>query len=303
MTEVLAQLLEMGFPEERAKKALSETGGSVEAAMEWLINHEEDQGTGTSEDTGAQEAQQDVTASSFKCDDCGKLLRDQDAVMFHAGKTNHENFSESTEELKPLTAEERATKAAELREKLAEVRKIKVEKEREEQVAKEKRRREEGKLMLERREQQKENELRQIAADRRREKLEDAAAKQRILDQIKADKEARKAREQGTSVPEPTKPIHSVAPTPKVDYQHANLQIRLFSGEAVRHTFEAKATIKDVYEWIKANHNQDGTPFHLMTTFPRKRLDGADDFNATLESLGLVPSAVLIMSRNLSACQ
>ena len=28
---------------------------------------------------------------------CGKILRDHDAVMFHAAKTNHENFSESAE--------------------------------------------------------------------------------------------------------------------------------------------------------------------------------------------------------------
>lgn len=31
-----------------------------------------------------------------------------DTVEFHAAKTNHSNFSESTEEKKPLTAEEKA---------------------------------------------------------------------------------------------------------------------------------------------------------------------------------------------------
>lgn len=38
---------------------------------------------------------------------CGKLLKDTDAATFHAAKTNHSSFSECTESVKPLTAEER----------------------------------------------------------------------------------------------------------------------------------------------------------------------------------------------------
>ena len=39
---------------------------------------------------------------------CGKLLRSEIDVQAHAAKTGHSSFSESTEEIKPLTAEEKA---------------------------------------------------------------------------------------------------------------------------------------------------------------------------------------------------
>jgi len=38
---------------------------------------------------------------------CGKLLKDADAATAHAVRTNHSSFSECTEQIKPLTAEER----------------------------------------------------------------------------------------------------------------------------------------------------------------------------------------------------
>ena len=44
--DVLNQLLGMGFPENRCKKALIKTGnGGPEAAMDWLFEHMEDAGT------------------------------------------------------------------------------------------------------------------------------------------------------------------------------------------------------------------------------------------------------------------
>ncbi len=38
---------------------------------------------------------------------CGKLLKDPDAATAHAMKTNHSSFSECTDVVKPLTAEEK----------------------------------------------------------------------------------------------------------------------------------------------------------------------------------------------------
>ena len=38
---------------------------------------------------------------------CGKLLKGELEVQAHAMKTQHSSFSESTEEIKPLTAEEK----------------------------------------------------------------------------------------------------------------------------------------------------------------------------------------------------
>lgn len=61
-------------------------------------------------------------AQSLVCNECGKRFRSQAQAEFHATKTEHIDFSESTEALPELTPEERAAKLAELRQKLAEKR-------------------------------------------------------------------------------------------------------------------------------------------------------------------------------------
>ena len=43
----------------------------------------------------------------FLCFRCGKLLKDSDAATAHAVRTNHSSFSECTDVIKPLTAEEK----------------------------------------------------------------------------------------------------------------------------------------------------------------------------------------------------
>ncbi|PWN44012.1 hypothetical protein IE81DRAFT_43640 [Ceraceosorus guamensis] len=56
---------------------------------------------------GAQEAK------SIKCVECGKILKSPAFASFHAEKSGHTNFEESTEEVKPLTEEEKKAKLAE----------------------------------------------------------------------------------------------------------------------------------------------------------------------------------------------
>ncbi|KAK1832068.1 putative ubiquitin carboxyl-terminal hydrolase [Podospora conica] len=51
--EQLAMLDAMGFSGPRATKALKETGGNVERAIEWLFSHTEDDGTGADEEVAA----------------------------------------------------------------------------------------------------------------------------------------------------------------------------------------------------------------------------------------------------------
>jgi len=42
-------------------------------------------------------------AKSLKCMDCGKLFKNADLANYHAEKSGHENFEESTEEVSPLS--------------------------------------------------------------------------------------------------------------------------------------------------------------------------------------------------------
>ena len=52
-------------------------------------------------------------AKSLKCEDCGKLLRSALDAEAHAAKSGHANFAETTEEIKPLTEEEKKQKLEE----------------------------------------------------------------------------------------------------------------------------------------------------------------------------------------------
>lgn len=77
-------------------------------------------------------------AKSLVCNDCGKRFKNEDLASFHAAKTyalvrppleaekcnanlfnsQHTDFSQSTEEIAPLSEEEKAIRLQELREKL-----------------------------------------------------------------------------------------------------------------------------------------------------------------------------------------
>ena len=61
-------------------------------------------------------------AHSLVCGECGRKLRSHAQAEVHATKTGHVDFSESTEEIAPLTEEEKKAKLEELRRKLAEKR-------------------------------------------------------------------------------------------------------------------------------------------------------------------------------------
>jgi len=44
------------------------------------------------------------TAKSLKCVDCGKFFKNADLANYHAEKSGHENFEESVEEVRPRAA-------------------------------------------------------------------------------------------------------------------------------------------------------------------------------------------------------
>lgn len=45
-------------------------------------------------------------------------MADEHVMLFHAAKTKHENFEESSEAIKPLTEEEKKVEAAKLKERI-----------------------------------------------------------------------------------------------------------------------------------------------------------------------------------------
>ncbi|EDW70651.1 UBX domain-containing protein 1 [Drosophila virilis] len=312
-------LMDMGFPRDRVEYALSVTSHKgVEIAMEWLLAHGDEEIPTAAADPAATEdsapsssGAADVSggaavAKSLKCDDCGKVLKDQTEVEYHAAKTGHSNFSESTEEKKALTEDEKKAQLALIEEKLKQKRVEREEREKADALERERNRIRSGKDMTEARRRMEEIEMKKIVDQRKREKEEEKAARDRVRAQIEADKAARKARAEQSSPGKPSDAVPSVSSTttattptgvksPPRDYTETRIQVRLQDGSTLASEFNVKEPLSAVRVFIQVKTGIE-TPFALMTTFPRK-IFADDDYEKPLEVLGLVPSAVITMTK------
>uniref|UniRef100_A0A1Q3F7J8 Putative ubiquitin regulatory protein n=1 Tax=Culex tarsalis TaxID=7177 RepID=A0A1Q3F7J8_CULTA len=318
-------LVDMGFPKERAERAIQVTNNKgVEAAMEWLLAHADEDIPSSSSaasaaapapateappaaeggSSAAGEEDPAPVAKSLKCDECGKLFKSQEEVEFHAAKTQHSSFSESTEEKKPLTEEERKAQLALLEEKMKRKRQEREDNEKKEALERERLRIKSGKDMLEAKRKMEEQEMKKIMDQRRREKAEEKAARDRVKAQIEADKAARRAKQAGETATSPVQspppvqvasPVSSSPAAPK-NYTTARIQVRMLDGSTLVETFDAKEQLAAVRLFVQLKLGPNPAPFGLMTTFPRKVFT-AEDFDTPLEKLGLVPSAVLIVTK------
>ncbi|XP_045782785.1 UBX domain-containing protein 4 isoform X4 [Maniola jurtina] len=139
---------------------------------------------------------------------------------------------------------------------------------------------------------QADQELKQIQEERKREKMENNLARQRILEQIAQDRAERKAREQPASPPAST-PTQVTPPTSVGDASgRARVQFKLPDGAAHTTHFEVTATLGDVQRYVADNLQMSRSSFSLWTAFPRRELTETD---ATLLELQLVPSAALLV--------
>ncbi|KZS94900.1 hypothetical protein SISNIDRAFT_502422 [Sistotremastrum niveocremeum HHB9708] len=343
------QLLAMGFDPKRVEWALKATQNrGLQPAMDHILEHESDpvpdlsaplpasssgpqpiavddededeaealkaalklsQGSGSGGDAAGASAGGEE-ARSIKCQQCGKIFKNTALANFHAEKSGHDQFEESTEEIKPLTEEEKKERLEELRQKMAEKRAKKAVEDAKENKANEALRRKAGKDIGAAREELKAKELVKEAEQKRREKLEDAKAKAAIKAQIEADKKARaekaareKALRDGTALPEPG--VSTPAPVTRSagpgvsgkDYKETRLQIRLASGgQPYTTTLPSDSTLTDVAEYLAGQVLQvDVETVSFAQHFPRKQFTRSD-FSKTLKELGLTPSAVLIAS-------
>lgn len=130
----------MGFSLIRAQKGLLNGNGTVEGAVDWLMQHQEDADIDDPIEKVPSSASGAV-AQSYKCNECGKILSNMANLELHANKTGHSDFEESTEIKKPLTEEEKKAKVAEIKGLLKAKRMERENKEKEENVQREKQRR------------------------------------------------------------------------------------------------------------------------------------------------------------------
>ncbi|KAI9303407.1 ubiquitin-related domain-containing protein, partial [Cunninghamella echinulata] len=244
------------------------------------------------------------TAQSLICNECKKLFRDAASAQRHAMKTEHQDFSESTEVIKPLTEEEKKQKLAELKARLAEKRALQAKESIEEQKQAERIRRKAGQDLTAVKEELESKEIKKAFEAKKKEKEMDRLAKAKIKAQIEQDKlerqakrEAAKRQAEGQS-PIPNTTATSTAsvnkPIKSSDYTDARLQIRIPGVAPVTNTFPADSTLADVVDYLK-NNSGCINPFTLSTTFPRKTF-GDDDQQKTLKELNLVPSSALVLN-------
>ena len=145
---------------------------------------------------------------------------------------------------------------------------------------------------------QEDQELKQIKDDRIREKNEAKADRQRVLDQIEQDKKERAQRFSSQSSPvtpkEPVTPPAAQTPTTSAP-NSSRIQFKKPGGESEVVTFDSDMLFADLYLFVK-NDILNGSikDFVLATAFPRREFL-QDDFDKTLASLNLTPTAVLLI--------
>jgi len=274
---ILQTLQDMGFSLNRAKRGLKATDfKGVEPAMEWLL----------------------ANADNATLDQ--PMEEDEEIPV------EMKEDEPPAEPKAPLTEEERREKM----EKMEELRKVKraerEAREKAEALEKEKKRVNEGKNLTDIKQKLEEQEIKKMAELKRREKREDKEAKERVLKQIEEDKIARRAKfnmksPEGASASATPAPVVAQSPpaasAPKKDYTTTRIQIRQPSGQQIIQTFGVKEQLSAVRLYIQMNRTDDQVgPVKLMTSFPKKVFSD-EDYENSLENLGLVPSAVLMMTK------
>lgn len=101
--------------------------------------------------------------------------------------------------------------------------------------------------------------------------------------------------QQSAVVTSPTSNTPKAAPK---EYTNTRIQVRLQDGSTLTETFGVKEQLSAVRVFVqmKAAENLGSDNFDLMTSFPRKVFKG-DDYEKPLDVLGLIPSAVLIVTK------
>jgi len=282
----ISTLQDMGFGPNRSKRALKATDyKGVEPAMEWLL----------------------ANCDNDALDD--PLSEDEAPPALKLGGAPSESGGDdpTPEPKKPLTEEERREKMAKMEELRIKKRAEREEKEKQEALERERKRIEDGKSMTDIKQKLEEQEIKKMAELKRREKMEEKAAKARVLQQIEEDKIARRAKfnmkapdgagGSSESAPVAAPPVSAAPPAPKKDYTETRIQIRQPSGQPIVHAFGVKEQLAAVRLYAQINRTDGGdAPFRLMTNFPKKVFND-EDYENSLENLGLVPSAVLMMTK------
>ncbi|KAM6924168.1 UBX domain-containing protein 1 [Xenentodon cancila] len=296
----LESLLEMGFDRNRAEKAVANTGNQgIEQAMDWLVEHENDPDIDepyvppAGDVLGEADSQSNTEQPTL-----ADTAEGQDADCFEA----MENLK------RPMTEEEKREQVKRLEELMRVKQAERRERERAEEVEREKQRRRQGQELQQIRQKLQDDEMKKIADQRRREKMEDKLARQRVKEKIARDREER-AQKFGGGAPSstaassqpipvsPSSPTGQGPPPTKKEYDESRIQVRLLDGSTITTVFKAQEPLAAVRVYVQVNGNTpEGQDFTLLSPYPRHVYTELD-MEKPLKELGLVPSAVLVVTK------
>ncbi|XP_043982902.1 UBX domain-containing protein 1 [Gambusia affinis] len=296
----LESLLEMGFGRNRAEKAVANTGNQgIEQAMDWLMEHENDPDIDEpyvppAGNVLGGEADQTTAGDSGE------------APVIAEGDELYSDNPEASK--RPMTEEEKHEQVKRLEELMRVKQAERRERERAEEVEREKQRRRQGQELQQIRQKIQDDEMKKLADQRRKEKMEDKLARQRVKDKIARDREERAQKFGGgappgtvTSAqptpPSPSSPTGQGPPPTKKEYDESRIQVRLLDGSTINTVFKAQEPLAAVRVYVQMNSNTpEGQDFTLLSPYPR-HIYTELDMEKPLKELGLVPSAVLVVTK------
>ena len=195
---------------------------------------------------------------------------------------------------------------------LLEVKKqIKEEEEKEKEKKLELERRNVGKALQKAQQDKQDNELKEWAKNRAKEKEEERLAREKVRALIAQDKADRAARYQQSKEAEQAEwqrlakikeEQERAARTAAQNSNDARIQFRLPDGSSTNHVFSADASLDDVREFVIQEVRPPFSHFSLCTTFPRRHFTQSN-YSESLRDLQLAPSAVLLILPEQTATQ
>ncbi|MEQ2235778.1 UBX domain-containing protein 1, partial [Ilyodon furcidens] len=301
----LESLLEMGFGRNRAEKAVANTGNQgIEQAMDWLMEHENDPDIDEpyvppAGNVLGGEADNQSSAEQPTAGETG------DTVIAEGDDMDGDNPEGSKQ---PMTEEEKREQVKRLEELMRMKQAERRERERAEEVEREKQRRRQGQELQQIRQKIQDDEMKKLADQRRKEKMEDKLARQRVKDKIARDREERAQKFGGgapsstatssqPTPPSPSSPSGQGPPPTKREYDESRIQVRLLDGSTINTVFKAQEPLAAVRVYVQMNSSTpEGQDFTLLSPYPR-HVYTEMDMEKPLKELGLVPSAVLVVTK------
>ena len=312
--DLIETLVEMGFPENRAGKALRATGNSLDGAIAWLAENEEDdvEMEGEEKKEGGAPLSNDF-ASAVAASLASAILAQQPQQQSQQPEPQQPQQQQPEPQqpqppqppqpLQPLTPEEIKKQQEVYREKLREKNKERSKQEVVSKGEKKKKEIEVAKKMTEQREKWKQEQRDRDIQAAQKERREEEERKRLLKKQLEWDKKERMSSQcpvgtlVGNSSPLPT-PSPTPTTPPKADAATTSeIQIRFPNGKKTRAQFRPDDTLQVVYDFVaELEEGKNFFPFVLGAPCPRRKFEG-EEVRMTLREAGLHPRAVLLVQK------